>query len=160
MDPDAEGFEPTIFIIDNTLDASLADLIKRILPMASNYMIVTHFIDTHSRFEFGKVNHALSAALRTLLQDYITLIAQIEHQIHFAPGFGLQKMWYHITPTLHLFELLAGLVQAVRTAESIGRDEAGDLSMNRSVIHELHGSSRGGGVLLGVLAEKMTTMSG
>ena len=33
-----------------------------------------------SAFEYGLVNHALSAAMRTLMKDYLVMVAQLEQQ--------------------------------------------------------------------------------
>lgn len=34
-----------------------------------------------SAFEYGLVNHALSSAMRTLIKDYMVLVAQLEQQL-------------------------------------------------------------------------------
>ncbi|KAH3752720.1 hypothetical protein DPMN_187346 [Dreissena polymorpha] len=38
-------------------------------------------ISEKSAFEYGLVNHALSSAMRTLIKDYMVLIAQLEQQL-------------------------------------------------------------------------------
>jgi hypothetical protein len=68
-------------------------------------------------------------------------------------------MWVHVMPTLHTMSLLSSLVAAVLIAESIGRDE-GEATLAKSVVHEFHSTVRGGGVYLGVIAERMLVMSG
>ncbi|KAJ3317046.1 hypothetical protein HDU76_001374 [Blyttiomyces sp. JEL0837] len=151
--------EVPVFTVDGTLDVSLSELVKRVLPLASNYALVNHFIETHSRFEYGKVSHALCAAMRIMVKDYLILVAQLEHQIHFAPGFGLHHLWTHVVPTLHVLDILAGLVKAVYVAEGVGRDES-DVTRGRSVVHEFHSSVRGGGVLLSVISERLIGLKG
>ncbi|KAJ3230258.1 hypothetical protein HDU78_008509 [Chytriomyces hyalinus] len=161
-----EDYKPSTYVIDPSLDKSLSSLIQRILPAASNAIILQHFINKHSRFEYGKVAHALAGALRIFLSDHTTLVAQLEHQIHFAPNFGLQKLWYHILPSVHVLNLAKGLVDAVREAEAIPREAEDDfilasLSGRKGLeVGELRTVSRGGGVLLSVLADRVLTMSG
>ncbi|KAJ3061443.1 hypothetical protein HDU98_002651, partial [Podochytrium sp. JEL0797] len=135
------------FHIDPSLDPSLASLTTRILPLATSHHHISRFIDSHSSFDHGKVAHALSAALRSILSDYLTLVAQLEHQVRFAPGgFGLQKVWYHVLPSIHLLGLVEGLVDALLEAERVDLEEGN--------------GGRGGGVVLGVIADKVLTMSG
>ncbi|KAJ3166572.1 Gamma-tubulin complex component 2, partial [Irineochytrium annulatum] len=154
-----DGFRMADLRIDPSVDHSLADLTQRILPLAAHYRIVQQFIDTRHWFKYGKVSHALAAAMRALVKDYLVLVAQLEHQVHFAPGFGLQRLWMHVTPTMQVMATLSSLANAVRDAEAVGRDES-DASLLRSVTHELHASTRGGGVVLSVIADRMMTMSG
>lgn len=49
---------------DRSLDLSLADLVDRVLPLATNYVRVVRFIEMREHHEFGLVNHALCAALQ------------------------------------------------------------------------------------------------
>ncbi|KAI8846537.1 gamma-tubulin complex component protein, partial [Chytridium lagenaria] len=134
------------FKIDPSLDPSLADLTRRIVAAAAHYTRVQHFMDTHSRFEFGRVAHALVAAIRDVVKDYLILVAQLEHQVHFAPSFGIHKLWFHVSPSLHILEALSRLVEEVHAAEGVGRDES-EITMLRTVNHEMHGASRGGVVV-------------
>ena len=36
------------------------------------------FIEEKSSFEYGQVNHALAAAMRTLVKEYLILVTQLE----------------------------------------------------------------------------------
>ncbi|KAJ3351063.1 Gamma-tubulin complex component 2 [Entophlyctis luteolus] len=105
------------FAVDGNLDGSLSALIKRILPLAADYVTVESFLDIYSKFEAGKVCHALVAAMRGISKDYVTLVAQLEHQIRFAPSFGLQKLWYHVLPSAHIMKLLAKLAVDIHAVE-------------------------------------------
>merc|ERR1712168_433915 len=51
------------FHIDPVLNTSLTELTKRILPLCSYYSTIVRFIEEKSSLEYGKVNHALSAAM-------------------------------------------------------------------------------------------------
>lgn len=56
------------FLSSLYLDPSLHELVRRILPLCSNYSTVVRFIEEKSAFEYGLVNHALSAAMRSLIK--------------------------------------------------------------------------------------------
>lgn len=107
------------FAIDQSLDPSLRELVKRILPLCSNYSIVVRFIEEKSAFEYGMVNHALSAAMRNLVKDYMVLVAQLEHQFKMGQ-LSLQKFWFYIQPTMRTMEILASVANAVNKGECIG----------------------------------------
>lgn len=48
-------------------DASLAELVYRILPMATYFTTIQGYIEIYSRRESGLTHHALCSALRELL---------------------------------------------------------------------------------------------
>ncbi|KAA8581260.1 hypothetical protein FQN60_002841 [Etheostoma spectabile] len=73
------GRQNRSFIVDSTLDMSIKELVNRILPVASYYSTITRFIEEKSSFEYGQVNHALTAAMRTLIKEYLILVTQLEH---------------------------------------------------------------------------------
>ncbi len=50
------------------LDPSLRDLVERVLPLATYYTAISSFIEFRSHLDFGRVNHALCAALRDMLK--------------------------------------------------------------------------------------------
>ena len=56
------------FIVDPSIDKSLATLIHRILPLASLYTSITAFVEQRSAMDWGLVNHALCAAIRDMLK--------------------------------------------------------------------------------------------
>jgi gamma-tubulin complex component 2 len=49
-------------------DPSLRDLVERVLPLAKYYTAISSFIELRSHLDFGRVNHALCAALRDMLK--------------------------------------------------------------------------------------------
>ncbi|KAJ3208252.1 Gamma-tubulin complex component 2 [Dinochytrium kinnereticum] len=160
-----DGYKAPEYIIEKTLDHSLADLTRRIVASAAHYIQVSHFIETHSRFEAGRVAHALVAAMRGVIKDYLVLVAQLEHQVHFAPSFGIHKLWFHLSPSLHVLEALSGLATEVRVAEmaASGNGE-GDISILRGVGLGFEGFGGGDGkkraVVLGVLAGRIVALGG
>jgi gamma-tubulin complex component 2 len=66
------------FYMDPSMDASIHELAKRVLPLCENYIVVSQFTEARSHFKHGLVNHAFAAALRAILQvSYSHLIFAI-----------------------------------------------------------------------------------
>eukprot|EP00282_Hemiselmis_andersenii_P015672 CAMPEP_0114152910 /NCGR_PEP_ID=MMETSP0043_2-20121206/24067_1 /TAXON_ID=464988 /ORGANISM="Hemiselmis andersenii, Strain CCMP644" /LENGTH=152 /DNA_ID=CAMNT_0001247897 /DNA_START=70 /DNA_END=525 /DNA_ORIENTATION=- len=76
---------------DVTLDLSLADLVTRVLPLATSYVRVVRFIEMREHYEYGMVNHAFCSAMQELVREYLILIAQLETQFN-AGKLTLQKL--------------------------------------------------------------------
>ena len=66
------------------------------------------FIEEKSSFEYGQVNHALAAAMRTLLKEYLILVTQLE-QLQRQGLLSLQKLWVYIQPAMRTVDILASL---------------------------------------------------
>lgn len=66
------------------------------------------FTEEKSSFEYGQVNHALTAAMRTLMKEYLILVTQLEH-LHRQGMLSLQKLWFYIQPTMRTMEILASI---------------------------------------------------
>lgn len=56
-----------------SIDPSLRDLVERILPLGTYYTAISSFIEQRSHLDYGLVNHALCAAIRTMLKVGILL---------------------------------------------------------------------------------------
>uniref|UniRef100_A0A8C6TN07 Gamma-tubulin complex component n=1 Tax=Neogobius melanostomus TaxID=47308 RepID=A0A8C6TN07_9GOBI len=106
------GRQDRFFIVEPTLDMSVKELVSRILPVASYYSTVTRFIEEKSSFEYGQVNHALTAAMRTLMKEYLILVTQLEHLLR-QGLLSLQKLWFYIQPTMRTMEILASIASSV-----------------------------------------------
>ncbi|KAF8664129.1 hypothetical protein AX16_000819 [Volvariella volvacea WC 439] len=105
------------FVSHPSLDSSLRDLVERILPLGTYYTAITSFIELRSHLDFGLVNHALCAAIRDMLKEYQTLLAQLEHAFNTSPSFSLQKLWFYVHPTVHTLSLIYHLVIEIGTAD-------------------------------------------
>lgn len=70
--------------------------------------LIFSFIEEKSSFEYGQVNHALTAAMRTLMKEYLILVTQLEH-LQRQGLLSLQKLWFYIQPTMRTMELLASI---------------------------------------------------
>lgn len=62
------NLESPSFTIDASLETSIADMVSKILPLAGFYHMIEAFIETYSAFKYGRVFHALCAAMDALLQ--------------------------------------------------------------------------------------------
>lgn len=98
------------FQLDPSMDLSLQDLAKRILPLCENYLIVSQFTESRSHFKHGLVNHALASALRAILQDYHAMVAQLEHQFRLG-RLSLQGLWFFCQPMMGAMQALSSVVQ-------------------------------------------------
>lgn len=54
-------------------------------------------IEEKSSFQDGQVNHALTAAMRMVMKEYLILVTQLEHRQR-------QKLWFYIQPTMPMVE--------------------------------------------------------
>ncbi|XP_013870241.1 gamma-tubulin complex component 2 [Austrofundulus limnaeus] len=113
------GRQNRSFIVDTTLDMSVKELVNRILPVASYYSTITRFIEEKSSFEYGQVNHALTAAMRTLMKEYLILITQLEH-LQRQGLLSLQKLWFYIQPTMRTMEILASIASSLDKGDCMG----------------------------------------
>ncbi|XP_004700926.1 gamma-tubulin complex component 2 [Echinops telfairi] len=113
------GRQGRSFLVDPNLDLSVRELVNRILPVAASYSTVARFIEEKSSFEYGQVNHALAAAMRTLVKEYLILITQLE-QLQRQGLLSLQKLWFYIQPTMRTVDILATLATSVDKGECLG----------------------------------------
>uniref|UniRef100_A0A8C0L6N3 Gamma-tubulin complex component n=1 Tax=Canis lupus dingo TaxID=286419 RepID=A0A8C0L6N3_CANLU len=113
------GRQSRTFLVDPNLDLSIRELVNRILPVAASYSTVTRFIEEKSSFEYGQVNHALAAAMRTLVKEYLILVTQLE-QLQRQGLLSLQKLWFYIQPAMRTVDILASLATSVDKGECVG----------------------------------------
>ncbi|KAK4693235.1 hypothetical protein P7C70_g8967, partial [Phenoliferia sp. Uapishka_3] len=104
-----ERLQGAQYMIDPQLDPWLASAVARFLPLATYYTSIQTFISQYSDLSQGVINHALCAALRELIREYLLLLAQLEHQFNTSPSFTLQLLWFYLHPTLHTLSLIHSL---------------------------------------------------
>ncbi|KAI9844441.1 MAG: hypothetical protein M1838_002177 [Thelocarpon superellum] len=164
------------FRIAPGLDPSLRDLTSAMLKMATHYAAMEAFVDVQSREEFGAVNHALCAAIRRLLKDYLVLLAQLEHQFLTNPTFTLHVLHLHTLPTSHMLSQLYSLAHELLRKNSLLEDDledsADELDDVDNIIEALNqGGELGlgnipgkrlckGGSVLGLITRRLASMSG
>lgn len=158
------------------LDPSLKDLIESMLVMASHYSALEAFVEVQSREEYGSVNHALCAAIRRLLKDYLILIAQLESKLTSESTFTLHQMHLSIMPIAQsLVQLHAVAKELLKKnsllEEDVEVDESVDDFDADNIIERLKeggdllpGSMKKqrciGGNVLALLTQRLATYSG
>ena len=98
---------PVTFVIHDDgegMDPSLKYLTERVLPLCDAFARVSTFLETHRRYEFGMVVHALVAAIQELAKEYTLLVAQLEHQMR-QGLLTLQKLFFYVQPSLRTYEV-------------------------------------------------------
>ncbi|KAJ7516840.1 hypothetical protein O6H91_21G000900 [Diphasiastrum complanatum] len=108
-----------VFQMDSSMDLSLCELTKRVLPLCENYIIVSQFTETRSHFKYGLVNHAFAAALRAILQDYHAMVAQLEHQFRLA-RLSLQGLWFFCQPMMGAMQALSVVLRRASAKQLSG----------------------------------------
>jgi gamma-tubulin complex component 2 len=181
----APGYNPSVekdrlggpsFKLLPGLDPSLRDLTTTMLKMATHYGAIEAFVEVQSREEFGAVNHALCAAIRKLLQDYLVLIAQLETQFLTNPTFTLHVLHLHTLPTSHMMFQLYSLAHEILKRNSLLEedleDSEGDFDDIENILETLReGGDLGpgnipgkkickGGSVLGLITKRLEAMSG
>ncbi|MGH0168574.1 UNVERIFIED_CONTAM: hypothetical protein FKN15_055048 [Acipenser sinensis] len=116
-----QGRQNWSFSVDPTLDMSIKELVNRILPVAVSYSTIGRFIEEKSSFEYGQINQALAAGMRTLMKEYMILVTQLEH-LQRQGMLSLQKLWFYIQPTMRTMEILASLGKYLNAVRECGRD--------------------------------------
>ena len=117
--PGDNKYSPRKFIIDESMDVSLREMIKIVAPIASCYSIIVSFIEERSAFEYGQVNHALCSAMKTILQEYQINLAQLDDQ--FRQGLlTLQRLVFLLQPVFQQMAVLEYVAISVDKANCIG----------------------------------------
>jgi gamma-tubulin complex component 2 len=159
------------FRIEYGLDPSLRDLATSMLKTATHYCAVEAFVEVQSREDFGTVNHALCAAMRKLLKDYLILIAQLEHQTLTNDNFTLHQLNLHMKPTAHMMNQLYSVAYEILKENSM-LDAEDDLSQSDDFENILESLKEGrdtaipgkkvckGGSVLRLLTRRLQAMSG
>ena len=159
------------FWIQQGLDPSLRDLAHSMLKTATHYCAVEAFVEVQSREEMGTVNHALCAAMRKMLKDYMILIAQLEHQMLTNEGFTLHQLSLHTKPTAHMMLQLYSVAHEVLKENSM-LDNEDDIDQTDDFENILESLKEGkdaalpgkkvckGGSVLRLLTRRLSQMSG
>lgn len=152
------------------LDPSLRDLTTTMLKMATHYGALEAFVEVQSREEFGAVNHALCAAIRKLLQDYLILIAQLETQFLTNPSFTLHVLNIHTLPTSHMMFQIYSLAHEILRRNSLLEEDLEDSSDEFNIENILESLREPGiipgkkickgGSVLGLITKRLESMSG
>lgn len=165
---------PTYKILPG-LDPSLQDLTLSMLQMATHHSALEMFVNVQSREEFGIVNHALCAAIRTFLHDYLVMVAQLETQFLTNETFTLHLLHVHTLPTSQMMSQLYALASDllkrnalldVESEEESGAEDFDDIIENLKRGGDLvPGNMTGkkickGGVVIDLITKRLESTSG
>ncbi|KAI1351367.1 Spc98 family-domain-containing protein [Xylaria sp. FL0043] len=166
---------PTFKILPG-LDPSLQDLTLSMLQMATHYSALEMFVNVQSRQEFGIVNHALCAAIRKILNEYLVMVAQLETQFLTNETFTLHLLHVHTLPTSQmlsqLYALASDLLKRNALLDDESEEEASDAEDYDNIIENLKrggdlvpGNMTGkkickGGVVIDLITKRLESMSG
>jgi len=92
LQPTPDSSKKNILVVDDQADKLLKTLACKIIAICPMYSSVVHFADEN---DHGLVNQALAAAMRGVIKDYFTFVAQLESQFR-KRCLTMQKMWYYI----------------------------------------------------------------
>jgi gamma-tubulin complex component 2 len=146
------------------LDPALQDLTIAMLKIATSYGAIQAFVEVQSREEFGSVNHALCAAIRKLLHDYLVLIVQLETQFLTNSAFTLHTLNLHTISAGHMMYQIHSLAHEILIRNSL-LEEDGGWDPDFDDIENFLGNIPGkkickGGTVLGLITKRLETMSG
>ncbi|KAI1430223.1 Spc98 family-domain-containing protein [Xylaria sp. FL1777] len=166
---------PTFKILPG-LDPSLQDLTLSMLQMATHYSALEMFVNVQSRQEFGIVIHALCAAIRKFLNDYLVMVAQLETQFLTNETFTLHLLHVHTLSTSQmmsqLYALASDLLKKNALLDDESEEEASDAEDYDNIIENLKrggdlvpGNMTGkkvckGGVVIDLITKRLESMSG
>ena len=136
------------------LDPSLRDMTTSMLNMASHYSAIEAFVEVQSREEYGAVNHALCAAIRKLLKDYLILVAQLETKVLSDAKFTLHQMQLSIIPTAQSLAQLYAMAQELLKRNSLLEDDLDDSMDDFDADNIIERLREGGDLLPGSMTKK------
>lgn len=113
------------FVMATSLEPSLAALVHRMLPICEYVVVLQRFIETRSYIEFGLVCHAVAAAMRQVLEDWLLMVTQLESQLRVG-RLTAQSLWFYVQPPMSALGVLASVA---RDAASNGLTGTGLLSL-------------------------------
>ena len=136
------------------LDPSLRDLIESMLLMASHYSALEAFVEIQSREEYGSVNHALCAAIRQLLKDYLILVAQLESKVTGDPTFTLHQMHLSVIPTAQSLTQLYAVAQELLKRNALLEEDVDESIDDFDADNIIARLEEGGDLLPGSMTKK------
>lgn len=141
-------------------------MVEKILPLATYYASVNDFVEVYSRFEYGTINHALCAAIQVFLKEYLSFIAQLEHQFQTSTTFTLQKIWFYAQDTLKIMKVLHDLSITIRSIQIPPKSDQDIDAVIEGLQQEETSDEpqipveRKGGAILNILSERLIGLSG
>lgn len=165
------------FVAPRETDPSIRDLAESIAEIGSHYAALEAFLELTGKGDLGSVYHALCAAMRVHVKDYLILVAQLENQAATNPEFTLHQFNLLILPTSRIVLQMYSLAQEILHRNALlgqaddeddgSQDESDDMELILDALREGQttglGASRKtckGGALLRLLSDKLMTTIG
>ena len=97
--------ELSLVLNTDNADRSAASQIGLLLPICECAIRIREFIKIHSRYEYGRVSHALAAGLKSILREFDLLVAQLE-MLEMQSKLTVQKLVFHLQPSRNTLRAL------------------------------------------------------
>ena len=145
-----------IFQLAPGLDPTLKHLALSMLKMATHYSAMEAFIEVQNRMECGAVSHALCAAIRKILKEYLVLVAHLENQLLNNPNFTLHVLHLQVMPTSQYLAQLYSLGQELLKRNGLLNQDLDDSIMDfDDVDNILEQLKEGGDLVPGAMSRKI-----
>merc|ERR1719483_824249 len=82
------------------------------------------FVDTHSKFHFGRVSQAFCEEVQTLMKDLSLLVIQLETRLN-AKNLTMQSLILYLEPARNVLSALTSVCTEIHICESTGNDLLG-----------------------------------
>ena len=107
----SQSFDRRSFTVSpDVTDVSHRALLARLLPICDDYSVLSGYIATHGRHEYGRVQHTLTSTLSALHREYTSMIASLTAQ----PSLSLTQLSYHLSSPASTLHHLASLLNLTR----------------------------------------------
>ena len=116
LHPHQENKNKNVLVVDEGADQLLKTLASKIISICPMYSSVVHFIDENDR---GLVNQSLAAAMKGVIKDFFTLMAQLESQYK-KNNLTMQKVWYYLQPFFVNFDILKSFSSSINNNNLYG----------------------------------------
>ncbi|KAL6074121.1 gamma tubulin complex Spc97/GCP2 subunit Alp4, variant 2 [Balamuthia mandrillaris] len=105
---------------ESVTDASQLDVLQRVLSVGTYYVYLERFVHRRAMYyEEGMCSHALAAALRTFLDDYLLFVAQLDNELQ-QERLTLQIAYCHLQTKLPVMKSLYSLAKKATLANARG----------------------------------------
>jgi len=107
--------------------------------------------------------------MRVYTKEYLTFIAQLEHEFQTSTSFTLQRLWFYAQELLQSMKILHNLTMTIRSIKSSKTTDDEDDNIEAVIEglqkeesnEEVHISeNQKGGAILNILSERLIGLSG
>lgn len=95
---------------------SVTNFIEKLIPACNDFYLIQRYSETHLEFSNGRVVHALCAALRSFLFDYVSQVASLE--VH--PQITLPLILTELQIPIEILRILATVISEIKKSNLYG----------------------------------------